>query len=152
MLKCCTLWSALCVKIHWWWTFRKHWGFTKVVDIYINHSYCRYLCKLHPRPGFIYIAFRDTVGILSHSGDLGISQKTYENSGHCFIMEIYENLILDDRDLYWGDLSSILLITDTPLSMPQLLGVQTFATTMISVCYNSHNVYQRDLRKCPLLS
>ena len=32
------LWGAVCVKIHCWQAFRKVWGFTKVVDIYINHN------------------------------------------------------------------------------------------------------------------
>ena len=32
------LWGAVCVKIYYWQAFGKVWGFTKLVDIYINHS------------------------------------------------------------------------------------------------------------------
>ena len=33
-----SIWGAVCVKIYYWQTFRKVWGFTKLVDIYVNHS------------------------------------------------------------------------------------------------------------------
>ena len=55
------LWGAICVKTHYWRTYRKHWGFTKVVDIYANRS--GDWCKSQK-------TFRYAVGIYESRGHL----------------------------------------------------------------------------------